>query len=538
MANELEDALKAFEDAFNMGAPQPATPAMSTQQPITATPLPPKPPEPVDTFTPMFTKAVQDERFAALPDEERWKFVNMLMDDDEQLRGLDPRKRQDHLQSVIKDLQAQEQEDARFSRRLQAFAETPLGQAFLPGASGVLERSEGLRKLADAGADVPVLSNLMLSGTGGAQRGIGSMLGGIETGAQFFEKHLKQDKYDPEKKRLFGHLADVWTDQAEMFPQGTREGALEWVSRGLGGTFGFLGPSVAMAGLTGGGTVVPMALALTGETRQEVLEETGRLEDPGIVMASGFTQAVLERMVGPESRLGANLFRTGVRKAFDRMTARAATRVGLEALGEAGTEGAQEWLSQQTGEWSAGDKGWWDNLEPEEKREIGEGVLLGGVIGGMVAFPGNVTGAVVEKRLELLTGLFQDMESLSPEERGAAGMFDPRRLEKLSTAPLTEDQEAAIRLEEGGKLDFLKEDTRLLDEFAKGALVPGEFTSEQQAEIAAAEEARSAFRLRPSAWRRSTRSADRSSKPRKLGRQRRAFNLWKPRPTSYASLPV
>lgn len=461
--------------------------AMTTQAPITAKALPLKPPEPVDTFTPMFRKAVQDERFAALPDEERWKFVNLLMDDDEQLKGLDERKRRDHIQSVIKQFQAEEEEESRFSRRLQRFAETPMGQAFLPGAAGVLERSEALRAAADVGAHVPVLSNLGLSGTGGGLRSVGAIFGGLETGAQFFEKNLKGDKYDPEKKRFFGHIADALTAQAEMFPQGTREGAAEWVARGVGGTFGFLGPSVAVAGLTGGGTLVPMAMALTGETRQEVLEETGALEDPGIVMASGFTQAVLERLVGPESRIGANLFRNGIRSAFDRITTRAATRVGLEALAEAGTEGAQEWLSQQTGEWSAGDRGWWNNLEPEEKREISEGILLGGIIGGMVATPGNLSSAVVEKRLERLSGLLQDMESLSPEERGAAGLFDPRRLKRLSTAPLTEDQEAQLRLEHAP--EFLKDDTRLLDQFAKGTLVPGEFTSEQQAEIAAAEEA-------------------------------------------------
>jgi hypothetical protein len=84
MANELEEALKAFEDAFNMGGvQQPATPAMTTQAPITASALPPKPPEPEDTFTPFFKRAVQDERFAALPDDEKWKFINLAMDDDE-----------------------------------------------------------------------------------------------------------------------------------------------------------------------------------------------------------------------------------------------------------------------------------------------------------------------------------------------------------------------------------------------------------------------------------------------------------------------
>ena len=487
MPNELEDALKAFEDAFNMGGvQQPATPPMTTQAPITAVPKPPKPPEPVDTFTPMLKQAVQDERFEALPQEERWEFINAAMDQDETLKGFDPQKRFDHLNTTIGGLQKEYEHEASGAGQFEEFAKTPLAKFISPFMEQHLQDESGQR-VANVVADVPVLSTILLEFPRAGSQLVSDVFGGLESGAQSFKSQLEQGDYNPDQVRFFGNVSDWMNESIEKIPQSTREGTLEKVAGAVAGTAGYLAPMAMVSLATGGSSILPqMYLGFGGSQRRDIIDEMGVMENPEWVMASAAIQTASERLIGPGSMVGKNIFRRGVKDTMTKLAGRGAKRWVGTGAGEALTEGFQNYVEKQTSEWSAGDKGWWNNLEPDEKKEVIDGMIYGGVVGLFFSAPQTVAKAGTEARLGRIHNILQTVEGLTPEERGALGVFDPRSLRRLSTA-VTENQEAEIRLEEAP--EFIKEDTAAADAFVKGTLDTARYSEEQQAEIAAAEEA-------------------------------------------------
>jgi hypothetical protein len=342
MPNELEDALKAFEEAFNMGGVQqpPATPAMTTQAPITAQPLPPKPPEPVDTFTPMLKAAVQDERFAALPSDEKWKFINLAMDDDERLRGLDERARYNTMQNTIEEFQQEYEFEQSGAGQFQELAKTPLGRVISPFMGKHLEDESGQR-VANIVAGTPILSTGLLEFPRGVGQLVADMFGGAEAGAQAFKKQLEQGDYNPDQVRFFGNAADWMQESIDKIPRSTREGVLEDVTGAVAGTAGYLAPMAFISMATGGSSILPqMYLGFGGSQRRDVLDEMGVMESPEWVMASAALQTASERLIGPGSMVGRNIFRPAqARRSLraSKTTSRSRHRSGAPGTAGGGT---------------------------------------------------------------------------------------------------------------------------------------------------------------------------------------------------------
>ena len=475
-AGALHNQQAALESmGTGIKAPPPAGPGrMSTQDPISApsSEVPYEPPveRPPDTFQSDLKEAFQDQEFAAAPPEQQQEYIGLLMQKDENLRGLNNDERREYLSYAVKGLE----EDDRYSRSLagqyEAHQNETLGDwrgTFKEKALNLMEKVPG--------------SGIFLSAETMFWRGLGAVVQDSGSKAEWMLEKMDEGWTPPEPtgneatdaKRLRAYeilsgretgpetqdfldgiesmiasvagnkeLGQRMMDQADKVPQKINPPTLEK----LLGSKGFISGAANLTGLTvktvadSFGVMLPAIMMGDGKTafmigmqsvhsglQADAANELGLKIDNADQQLSGAVQAGLTMAAGPQAamkgKLGVELIESLKKSGFKRLGTRVLAEMGLEGV----TEFAQEYVNQQVPLWTNEQKGYWANLNDQQKSEIIQGALVAPLgAGPFAAIKGREKGRSERKigeALGKLSDLREDSE-LTPEERVERGRPD------------------------------------------------------------------------------------------------------------------
>ncbi|MHC4700744.1 MAG: LPD38 domain-containing protein [Planctomycetota bacterium] len=222
------------------------------------------------------------------------------------------------------------------------------------------------------------------------------------------------------------------TLEAEGFMDTLKEGT-GLVANTIIDSFGIMLPAMAA------GTDPATFLAGMQSIHSGLQQEAAKQQDVELSMTdqelSGLVQAALGMAAGPEAwavgRSGAQFVEQMLKSGFKDIGRKAVVGMGLEGA----TEFAQEWVNQQLPEWTDDNKGFWQNLDDDQQKEI----LAGAVLAPLAAGPFEVVGAVKARRVDRMKGV-QALAELPPEEQQQVVEELPEgaqkaALERVTTTP-------------------------------------------------------------------------------------------------------
>ena len=477
-----------------------------------------KPAKKVD-FVSRFKETLDHPKFQQFQPEQQRQFVNRLFDADERLAHLTPEQRGLFLGKVTDKFRR----DYEHSTSIAGQVEDVLGHKLSPG----------MKMLTDEFEAIPG-TGAVTGYTRSAAKSIGAAIASWGTKAEMLMKDelpppepTGDERFDAERMATWEKLSkrktaefmqplvdgveqlielqsrnkelgQAFMDMAERAPVNADRASLDsWIKQDT--IFGSLVEGTGMVTNTLADSLGIMLPALaTGNSpkavlgamqfvhsglQQDAARDAGVELEPGAQEFSGLVQAALGMAAGPEaavvgrqgSDLIGNLMRSGFKRAFSRVAAGMGT--------EAATEFTQEYINQQLPEWSDGNKGFWNNLEPDQQKEI----IQGAILAPLAAAPFEAVGAGAKGEAEADLGRRGseiqrriELAGKSPEERGRA-----KQLTLQADQEMSEEEENNFRFER--LPEFLQKEVEAGDTERAEAFARGEFIAEPHEDEAVAE---------------------------------------------------